>query len=855
MGDNLTIAYFIRLLAEKYGDREAIHFKSPFRTFCFKYRDIHKRSLQVANYLYQRDIRKGDRILVWSYNSQEYASILLGCALAGVVVVPIDFNSKADFVDLISKKVQAKCLFHSKRRPFISEDLIHIHVEDFDHELTGVDIKFTDFSVCDDDIYEIVYTSGTTSAPKGVIITNRNIVSNIMHVRKMWEWPNYHMLLSVLPMSHLFEQVAGFFYPLRFGCKIIYLSSRKSSSIIEAFQRERATMMAVVPIFLKTLRENILKQVRTSGREKIFSCMVSFALKLPKKMRRLLFKKVHQKFGGKLEAFIVGGAALDPELEKWWTALGFSIYQGYGLTEASPIVTLNTPFENRPYSVGRSLTDQEIKLGPDNEVWIRGDNITQGYYDNPAENEDRFTDGWYKTGDIGDIDKDGFLYLRGRKKNMIVSSSGLNVYPEDIEAVLCKLEGIRDCCVFGIETNGDVRIHAVLLMNKGSEWNQEQLRSIINAANKKLQSHQQIQDFTIWKQDDFPRTNTLKIKRAPIIKKIKKGDSFINDIKADSGNKLLDMLAELSRMNVELIKDNSNLSTDLGLDSIARVELALLLEEEYNIEVDDSEITGQMTVKELKNIVENLRSKTSICRFPRWAVHWPIRLLRAALQTGVLRIPALFSRTTSKGYENLTGITSPAIFISNHVSHYDTLYILRSLPRRLRKLIIAAGADTLYGVRSDCTKKDKWIKKMNGYIVTLLINTIPFYRGTHVKKSFEYISELMDKGWHILLFPEGQLTKTGEQNQFKSGIGLLAQAMQAPVVPIRLDGLFEITNYERWIPQKFGRVTVTFGQPVKFDKNSDPEEVAVLLEDAVRNLKQYGNRENLGTRTDVTSDM
>lgn len=836
MGDSLTIAYFIKLLAEEYGDREAIHFKSPFRTFCFKYCDLYQRSLQVSNYLYEKGIRKGDRILVWSYNSQEYASILLGCALAGVIVVPIDFNSNAEFVALISKNVEAKCLFHSKRRPFQSEKLIHVHVEDFDHELAGVDIKHTDFSVCDDDIYEIVYTSGTTSAPKGVIITNKNIVSNIIHVRKMWEWQRDHVLISVLPMSHLFEQVAGFFYPLRFGCKIIYLSSRKSSSIIDAFQQEQATMMVVVPVFLKMLRDNILKQMRTSVMEKIFSHMISLASKLPKGMRKLMFKRLHQKFGGKFEAFITGGAALDPELERWWTTLGFSIYQGYGLTEASPIVTLNSPFANRPNSVGRSLPDQEIKLGPDNEIWIRGDNVTPGYYKNPTEDEDHFTDGWYKTGDIGNFDKDGFLYIRGRKKNMILSSSGLNVYPEDIEVVLGKMEGIRDCCVLGIEEDGDVRIHAVLLMDKRQEWNQEQVRSIINAVNKNLQSHQQIQDFTVWKHDDFPRTNTLKIKRAPIIEEITQFASGKNEVIASSGNRLLDMLAEIAKIDVALIRDDSNLSTDLGLDSLARVELATLLEEEFNIEVDDSEITGQITVKQLKNVIENLRGQVNTCRFPKWAVKWPVRLLRAMLQIGLLQIPSLFSSTKCKGYENLAEINSPVIFISNHVTHYDTVYILRSLPRHLRKLIIAAAADTLYGVKPDCRGIEKLLRTIGGFATNLLLNTFPFYRDTHIKKSFEYMGELMDKGWHILIFPEGECAKTGELNHFKPGVGLLAQAMQAPVVPIRLDGLFEIIDFKRLIPHKFGRITVTFGKPIQFAQDSDPQKVAILLEDAVRSL-------------------
>jgi long-chain acyl-CoA synthetase len=303
-----------------------------------------------------------------------------------------------------------------------------------------------------------------------------------------------------------------------------------------------------------------------------------------------------------------------------------------------------------------------------------------------------------------------------------------------------------------------------------------------------------------------------------------------------SGDRLLDMLAELAKINVDMIKDNSSLTTDLGLDSIARVELATLLEDEFNMEVNDSEITGEVTVQQLRRIIESRRTETDPCRFPQWAVQWPCRLLRALLQIVVLHIPSLFSRTTIKGCEHLNSINSPVIFISNHVSHYDTACILRALPQRLRKCAIAAAADIVYGITPDCKGMKRWLKRLNGHAATLLVNAFPFYRHTHVKKSFEYMGRLMDKGWHILLFPEGQLTQTGELNHFRSGVGLLAQAMQAPVIPLRLDGLFDIAHYQRWMPQKFGQITITFGQPIKVDLNANPQEVANLLEDTVRNL-------------------
>jgi len=837
MDTDLTIAHYIRMLSKEYEDRPAIYFKSAFRTFTFSYSQIHDRCLRVANYLSQKGIKKGDRILIWSYNGQEYASILLGCAVSGTVAVPIDFSSKADFVSLIADKVGAKHLFHSKRRPFPSQKLSHIHVEDLDRELSKVTVTQTDFGVSNDDIFEIVYTSGTTSEPKGVIITNKNIVSNIRHCREIWPLEDRHTFLSVLPMSHMFEQVAGFFYPLRFGCGITYLYSRKSSTIIEALQQERVTMMVTVPIFLHALRENILREVRAQGKERLFSRMMSAAKHLPQPVRRLLFHKIHQKFGGRLEMFITGGSALDPDLEAWWAGLGFDIFQGYGLTEASPVVTWNTPSHRKHGSVGRSLPHQEIKIGPDNEIWIRGDNVTASYYDNIQETRERFEDGWYKTGDIGELDDDGFLYIRGRKKNMIKSASGLNVYPEDIEVELNKMPGVRESCVIGVEESDDVRIRAVLLLERGREWSAEIVRTIIDSVNCRLQPHQQVQGYSIWPHEDFPRTNTLKIKRGPIVDEIQKGKSSAGLIPASSGDRIVDLLANLAKVDVQTIKPSSTLVTDLGLDSLARVELAMLLEEEFNVEIDESAIAPQTTVSQVREIIAARQKETLYYDFPRWAVTLPVRAFRVLLRAFAFRIPSLFSWTQVRGRDNLKDVKTPVIFIANHVSHYDTVYIVRALPWCLRKLAIAAAADLIYEMKPECPWGTKLLVRLRRFWVSLLMNAFPFSREAHVKKSFEYMGQLIDCGWNVLLFPEGKLTTSGEMDRFKAGIGLLSQAMQVPVVPIRLDGLYSIVDYQHWTPRRFGRVRVTFGKPIHVDELADPGELASEFENAIRRLQ------------------
>jgi len=704
------------------------------------------------------------------------------------VVVPIDFGSKTDFVRLIAEKVGARHLFHSRRRPFPQSRVSQLHVEDFDQALAEVPINKTDFGVHDDDIYQIIYTSGTTSDPKGVILTNKNIVSNIMHIAEVMPISSDNTCLSILPLSHMLEQVPGFLYPLSFGCAVTYLRSRKSAAVIEALRRHRVSIMVAVPIFLSVLRENILREVQVRGRERHFSRMLSLSSHLPRPVRRLLFRAIHKKLGGRLGMFFTAGSALEPELEQFWTALGFQVFQGYGLTETTTAVTLNTRTHKRTGSVGRCLPHQEVKLGPEHEIWTRGDNVTPGYWENPKENEARFEDGWFKTGDIGEFDGDGYLFFRGRLKNMIKSASGLNIYPEDIEPVLNTMPGVKDCCVIGLEEGGDIRVHAVILMEEEA-WDNDSIRSMIASANQVLQPHQQIQGFTIWPHEDFPRTHTLKIKRGPVLEEIQQGKLAGGPVSQSSGDRIFDLLANLAKVDVQTITTESNLVSDLGLDSIARVELVTMLEEEFNLEIDESAFDAGTTVSSVKEIVASKQSETLHYNFPRWSRTRPARVLRRLLQLVVFRLPSLFSRTTVKGRENLEGLKTPAIFIANHTSQYDILYIVRALPRRLQKIALAAAADLLFEFKPGDSWK-KWLDvRFRGFGATLLMNLFPLSRGSHVKRSFEYMGELVDDGWNILLFPEGRITVTGEMDRFKGGIGLVAQAMQVPVVPVKIDGL------------------------------------------------------------------
>ncbi|MGH2542987.1 MAG: AMP-binding protein, partial [Ardenticatenaceae bacterium] len=365
--------------------------------------------------------------------------------------------------------------------------------------------------IAPDDTAELVFTSGTTGNPKGVILAHRNIAANaLMSADAVPPTPKHHPL-SILPLSHMFEQTGGLFAPLTGGASLTYISSLRPDVIFDALKTHRITNMSCVPQVLQLFKDGIEREVRRQNKSRQFERLRNVSSRLPLPMRRLLFRKVRQRMGGKFDFFIVGGAFLDPELARWWESLGLKVIQGYGMTEASPVVTCNRLNDRDPDSVGRPLKGVEVKILDDYEILVRGENVSPGYWNDAQATAEAFEDGWYRTGDLGQFDKKGRLRLRGRKKNMIVLANGMNVYPEDIERALTTDPRVKDAVVLGLTKGQDVEIHAVLLTTET-----EGAPDTVRAANALLASHQHIHGFTVWPDETFPLTPTLKPKRADI---------------------------------------------------------------------------------------------------------------------------------------------------------------------------------------------------------------------------------------------------------------------------------------------------------------------------------------------------
>jgi long-chain acyl-CoA synthetase len=504
------------------------------------------------------------------------------------------------------------------------------------------------------------------------------------------------------------------------------------------------------------------------------------------------------------------------------------VLQGYGATETSPIVTATTFDDNPLGSVGKAIPGVEISIAGDGEILVRGPNVTPGYWQNEQATQAAFVDGWYKTGDLGEIDAAGHLYLKGRKKDLIVLANGQNVYPEDIEALLVRQTGVRDAVVVGLtRQEGAIEVHAALLLDAESQTSAD---TVVRAVNGDLAAHQQIQGFTVWPDGDFPRTHTLKVRKPLVIQRLQTLQTGQSDGPAPANapatpvSPLFRLLAEIARVPAASIAVEQTLGLDLGLDSLGRVELLSAIEQELGVYIDETTVGPEATVGDIERLLQSGHAAPTLA-LPRWPRMLWARLLRAVLQSAVV-FPAfrLLYRVEASGREHLNGLQGPLLFAGNHSMKLDNVAILWAMPFRWRwRLAIAAAADDVFGYR------------LNAFYSSLLGNAFPFSREGAVRTSLEHLGHLMDSGWSILIYPEGKMTPFGEIQPFLGGTGLIAVDSNASVVPIRLKAL-----KRGWFDRQFGIVRghaqVVFGPPLSFPVGTPYLEATQRLEAAVRSL-------------------
>src|SRR5207302_6857166 len=362
-------------------------------------------------------------------------------------------------------------------------------------------------------IAEILYTSGTTAEPRGVVLTHGNFLANleplergINDYRKYQRWFHPLRFVTLVPVSHVFGQFMALFVPTLLGAVVVFETSSNPSEIIRTIKRERAIALIAVPRMLDALVNAVLQEFGYLGRRNPFGNLYLAAEALPFLRRAWMFRRVHRWFGLKFWAFISGGAALAPFSEGFFKRLGYAVIQGYGMTETASLISLNHPFRAAEGSVGKILPGREFKLAEDGEILVRGENVAAAYWKSgvlqPSGEE-----GWLHTGDLGEVDAEGNLRFRGRKKNVIVTAAGVNVYPDDLENALRLQCGVRDCVVIPFPQDGNAEPCAILLLQ---ESNESAARAAVDGANASLAEYQRIRRWLLWPERDFPRTATGK---------------------------------------------------------------------------------------------------------------------------------------------------------------------------------------------------------------------------------------------------------------------------------------------------------------------------------------------------------
>jgi long-chain acyl-CoA synthetase len=868
---------------------EFVVYDDGYRSWSYTYADVARLAEAFAERLRAQGIAAGQAVAIWGENRAEWMVALWGCLLEGVVLVPIDYRASAEFLDRVARIVDARVVLVGDAvdseslgtaRPIweLAElrDTVRLKAEATSNDAraataepvapkpTREGVEATAEPVAPkptrepreataDTVAEIIFTSGATAEPKGVVITHRNILANIVPIeREMAKYKKYARpflpirFLNLLPLSHMFGQAMATFVPPMLPGVVVFTRSYVPEDLIRQIKSRRISVLVCVPKMLDVLKEHVLR-------------VAPEAADAPAEMhwtkRWWKYRRIHRMFGFKFWAMVVGAAPLDPDLEIFWGRLGFLVIQGYGLTETAPIVTLNHPLHSARGAVGKPIAGVEVRIAEDGEILVRGENVTRGYYNAPEETRASFRDGWFHTGDIGEMDAKGQLHIRGRKKEMIVTPEGLNVFPEDVERVLNEIAGVTESAVVGASLPGSTaeRVQAVVVAAPGTD-----LDEVVRQANARLQDHQKIRAAALWSATELPRTEgTRKLKRRELQQWIAGTRPGTAPSSQATTGKPHTVAAVVERFAPGRTIGPTTTIDELGLSSLERVELMMALEESLQVTIDESRFAAAVTVGDLEQIarpidlgpdaavsqaplgVQGKKGAGEPIDFPAWNRSAPIRALRrASLPTWILPLGRPFVSLDVRGLEHLEQTRGPVIFAANHQSHLDTPMILQALPASWRYRVAPAMAKEFFKAHfypDQFGRGERLTNSINYYLAVAFFNAFPLpQRETGTRQTLRYIGQLIADGYSVLIFPEGRRTENGEIGRFQPGVGMIAARLDIPVVPVRLVGLDRILHHTWRFPQR-GEARVLFGPPMSL-KGNDYAANAAVVEDAVRRL-------------------
>ena len=843
----------------------------------FTYAELRRIAEHLGAWLQIQGIPAGGRCAILAANSPRWVAAYLSVMAGGGVAVPLDTAFKAEQVAKLLKDCSASMLFvdaahlevgkaawgsiQNSNSPdpgglFVLDSSSEPALPTLDQVLVQNVPQLTPSQATSDDIAVLLYTSGTTSDPKGVMLTHGNLNAEADAVFKTIRVTPDDALLGVLPLFHALAQMANLLLPLVIGARVVYLESLNTTELLRALQEGGITLFACVPQFFYLIHERVTKDVESRGG----MARLGFWLLLTVartgnavglNLGKIFFAKVHQRLGTKMRHFITGGSRFDAKIGRDLEDMGFSVLQAYGLTETSGGAFVTPPGDNVLGSVGKPLPGNEVRIEHSEqhaqdgagEILIRGPIVMKGYYNRPEATAEILKDGWLHTGDLGNLDSHGNLFVTGRSKDVIVLSNGKNVYPEEIEAHYLQSPLIKDICVMGLESRpGEPlaeRLHAVIVPNfevlreRKVVNAREVIRFDVEGLSAQLPSTKRILSYDIW-QEDLPRTTTRKLKRFQIrhrvVQKEKPSDklqSLSAERKFREEDRLwsaakdvqqaMAVIRSASKKQGEIHPDD-NLELDLGLDSMERVELVVALEGELNSHPDDSELANVYSARELVNTLIKYRdSSATATKRSGWESVFATEtndpevietLAPSQVFTMFWFVAARLARWGCQvlykihvtGLENIPQ-DRPFILSPNHQSFMDAPMIMSYFPFRIFRKMFYVGTSEIFGtgIRRHIARSMKLVP------IDPDANLVPAMRAGAYG---------LRHGEALVLYPEGERSITGEPRAFKKGAAILATHVQVPIVPVAIDGFEKAWGRGKGI-RLFQTLQIRIGTPIE----------------------------------------
>jgi long-chain acyl-CoA synthetase len=837
----------------RYGEQVAVVTYRGNRRFSTTYAELAELSGRCAAAFEQRGIQAGDRILLWGNNSAEWMAAFFGCILRGIVAVPLDAAGTTVFARRVTDEVRPALLVGDRvLLQQLDPGISRLGFDEFSTLPAAAEAPWDGLSRASR--LQIIFTSGTTGDPKGIVHTHGNVLASLDPLEKEMakyqryvRWVHPLRILHTLPLSHVFGQFMGLWVPPLLTAEVHFEDRLQAPRLAKLLKQERLSVLAAVPRVLDLLR------VWLEGEFPGLRDEVAAARGLSISKRWWRFRAVHRRLGWKFWAFVSGGATLPADLETFWTTIGFALVQGYGMTETTALVTLNHPFKIARGSIGKPLAGREVQISPEGEILVRGASISSEVWQQGRLQERDA--GWLATGDLATRNAAGELVFAGRKSDVIVTAAGLNIHPEDLEAVLRRQEGVRECLIVAFDApNGPAPV-AVIIGN-GAGNGDADLQGAVDRANQDLAAFQQIRYWLRWPQPEFPRTSTGKVLRRPVQnwaqQSLAGGEAGV----ADPADRLVEVLRGLG-VTKPTMEPGDRLSEDLHLDSLAMVQLQSALEARFGVELEEAEWAQVSTVGQLRALLmpaapgaggvavpSGSTTESTMARkatagsevvLPRWPWSPAVRWLRIAFLEAVAR-PAIGLVLAPK-IAPRRALARPSLLVANHLTAFDVPVILYALSRVDRDHVaVAMSGRLLTGWKQGKAERHAavaWLTPVAYWLVTAMFNVFPLPRGAGLRRSFAHAGEAMDNGYHVLVFPEGGRSADGGLKAFEPGIGILAQESNVAVQPIRIEGL-KPGGGRRW--PGWGKVSVRLGTPLTLEAGEDPADFARRLERAVAEL-------------------